>query len=395
MEVMHDFFPGCIVQIAFAENDMQIAVTDMRIDFYRNREGILAADMHNFFNGRRNAVYRHNNIVGQGNLAYKADRFLAVAAHCPDTVIRFQNFNSTCCFTQLVKLLHLHVQLILTECFYRNDNVNTVLIMRCALKFNIIGAGTHIGIIHIFHARRVQTGLHNLRHYIKSLERVVKNCQQVKAIRRHRLQLQSHLGDNTQSTFAAHYQLLHAIACAAFFQTAANLHDFAGRGNHLQAVNLITGNAIADSLAAAGVGCQIAADQAAFGAAGVTCVKIACFVGHLLNINGTHAGFGDNIHRFGIHLDNFIQALHEQYNTAADSNCAIGKAGTAAADSQRHIVLIAQLHNCGNFFGIGRTHNSLRHTETARIIFLVGFILLQLFRLGKYIGVTYYGAHIR
>ena len=65
MEVMHNFFPGCIIQIAFTENDMQITVTDMRVDFYRNREGILAADMHNFFNGRRNAVHRHNNIVGQ------------------------------------------------------------------------------------------------------------------------------------------------------------------------------------------------------------------------------------------------------------------------------------------------------------------------------------------
>ena len=182
---------------------MQIAVTDMRVDFYRNREGIFAADMHNFFDSRRNTVYRHNNIVGQGNLAYKADRFLAVAAHCPDTVIRFQNFNGTCCFTQLVELLHLHVQLILTEGFYRNDNVNTILIMRCALKFNIIGAGTHIGIIHIFHARRVQTGLHNLRHYIKRLELVIKDCQQVKAIRRQRLQLQRYLSNNTQSTLTA------------------------------------------------------------------------------------------------------------------------------------------------------------------------------------------------
>ena len=285
---------------------MQITVTDMRVDFYRNREGILAADMHNFFNGRRNAVYRHNNIIGQGNLADKADGFLAVAAHCPDTVISFQNFNSACCFAQLVELFHLHVQLILAEGFYSNDNVNTILIVRCALEFNIIGAGTHIGIIHIFHARRIQTGLHNLRHYVKSFERVVKYCQQVKAVRRHRLQLQGYLGDNTQSAFAAHYQLLHAIACAAFFQTAANLHDFAGRGNHLQAVNLITGNAIAYSLAAAGVGCQVAADQAAFGTAGVACIQIACFIGHLLNINGTHACFGDNIHRFGIHLDNFI-----------------------------------------------------------------------------------------
>ena len=177
----------------------------MRINFYRDWERILAADMHNLLNRRRNAVNRHNNVVCQRYLADEADGFLTVAAHRPDAVVCLQNIDCTGSLAQLVELLHLHIQLILAEGFHRDDNINAVLIVRRTLKLNIISAGTHIGVVHIFHARRIQSGLHNLRHHVESLERIVEHSQKVKAIRRHRLQLQGYLGDNAQRTLAAHH----------------------------------------------------------------------------------------------------------------------------------------------------------------------------------------------
>ena len=209
-------FPLLIGQIQLAQNYMQVAVTDMRVD--AQREGIFCHSFNNVLNHIAHFINRHNNVIRRAHLADKAHRFQTVAAHRPDTLISLQNINSTCCLADIAGLLHFHVQLIFIEGFYRNNNINTVFNMRCTGEFKIFRGCPHIRIIHIFDARRVDTRFHKLRHNTDCCHRVVENCQHIYFIRRQGLQLQCYLRNNAQRALAADNKLLHAVACAAFFQ---------------------------------------------------------------------------------------------------------------------------------------------------------------------------------
>ena len=307
---MHIFFPILIGHIAFAQHDVQIAITDMSINLYRNREGIFFTDVHNLFNSAGDFIHGHNHVVGQGNLTYEANGLLAVAAHSPDTVVGLQHIHSTCFLAQIAKLLHLGVQLFLGEGFHGDNYINTGFIMGSTLEFNIIRSCAHIGVIHVFDAGGVDACLIDFSNKGKCHMGVFKHSQHIKAIRRHGLQLQGNLRDDAQGTLAAHHELLHAVASGAFFQASAHFHDFALRSNHFQAINLITGYAIAHCLVATSISCQISTNHAGLSAAGIARIEEAGVIGHFLDIHGAHACFGNYIHALGIHFNNLVQAFH-------------------------------------------------------------------------------------
>ena len=194
---MHIFFPILIGHIAFAQHDVQIAITDMSINLYRNREGIFFTDVHNLFNSAGDFIHGHNHVVGQGNLTYEANGLLAVAAHSPDTVVGLQHIHSTCFLAQIAKLLHLGVQLLLSEGFHGDNYINTGFVMGRTLELDIIRSSTHIGIIHIFDTGGVKSCFIDLSNQAKCHMGVLKNSQHVKAIGRHGQKLQAHLSDNT------------------------------------------------------------------------------------------------------------------------------------------------------------------------------------------------------
>ena len=150
--------------------------------------------------------------------------------------------------------------------------------------------------------------------------------------------------------------------------------------------------------------------MAAFGAAGVTCVKKALFVGHFLNIDGAHTGLSNKVHALLIQLDDFVQALHEDdesahggdgaiHDAAAatphsygnhvlvaqlhnSSDCPIHDAATATAHGNRNQAFIAQLHHRRNFLSVGRSDYYIRQMKAALIRFFISFIFVQGFPIG-------------
>ena len=275
-----------------------------------DREGVFFADLHNELDRPGDLVDRHDHIVRQGDQTDQAHRFLTVAAHIPDTFVSFQHVDSTGFAAQFVQLLHFQVQLVFTEGLDRDDNINAVLIMGRALKFQIIGRAAHIRIVHIFHAGRIDAGLHDLRHYVQSLDRVIEHSQQIKAVRRDRLQFKRRFGNDAQSALTAHDQLFQTVTRRTFFQTGAQLHDLARRRYQLHCIHLIASHAVTHRLIAARIGGKVTADQTAFSAAGVARIQKTCFVGIFLDIDSAHTGLDFHIHTLGIQLKDLIQTFH-------------------------------------------------------------------------------------
>ena len=173
--------------------------------------------------------------------------------------------------------------------------------------------------------------------------------------------------------------MVEAVAGAAFFQAVAQLSDFTCRSNNLDRINLMTGSAVAYSLIAAGVGCNIAADHAAVRAAGVTGIQQACFVSLSLNIGGQRTSLNLHIHSIGIKLNNLVHAFHQQHNAAENRNRTAGYTGTGTARSYRYKIFIGDFHNSSHLFGAARCYNYLRQMMVMSVRLFVGFITLQSF----------------
>ena len=273
---------------------MQIAVADVGVN--AQGEGIFFHSSNNVLHGIAHLVHGHNHIISGAHEANQAHGFQAVTAHSPNAVIRLQHLNSTAFLADIIELLHLHIQLILGKGFDRENYVNAILHMGCTSKFQKLAGGTHIGIIHIFDASRSDACLGHLGHHAHGLHRISEDGQHIQSIGRQGLQLKRHLGNDAQGALTANNQLLHAVAGRAFFQGRAQIHNLALRSDNLHSIDLITGYTVAHGLIATGIGRKVATDLAAFGAAGVTSIEKACFVGHLLNIHSAHTSLGDEVH---------------------------------------------------------------------------------------------------
>ena len=226
------FFPIFVAQLAFAQYNVEVTVANVSVNFCRNGERILFVDFHNLLNGISNFIYGNNDVVGQGNKADKAYGFLAVTTHAPDAVVCFQNVYCASFFAQIVELFHFQIQLVFVVGFYGNDYINTIFVVRSCLEIQIICGATHVGIVHVFDTGRIHASFDKLGNNVNCILRFVEHSKHIKFIRSHGQQLQGCFGNNTQSSFATHYQLFHAVASGTFFQTGANFYDFASGSNH-------------------------------------------------------------------------------------------------------------------------------------------------------------------
>ena len=344
---------------------------------YTQREGIFGNSFDNKLNHITHLIDRNDNIVRRANLADKAYGFQTVTAHRPDTLIRLQHVDSACSLADIARLLHLHVQLILIEGFNRDDNINAILNMRRTGKLQIFRGRAHIGIIHIFYTRRLNTCFYQLRHHANSSHRIVENRQHINFIRRQRLQLQRYLRNNTQRTLTANNQLLHAIAGAALFQRRAKVDNIAIGRNNLHGINLIARYAVTHSLDTACIRRQVAADLAAVAARRIACIKQILGLRRSLNIQRAHTSLRHHVQAFLIQLDDFVQALHQKHHAALIGNRAVHDARTAAAHCQRNEVPVAQLHHTGDLLCIGRQHHNVRQMKAALVCLLIRLIAVQ------------------
>ena len=243
--------------------------------------------------------------------------------------------------------------------------------------------------VHEFHTGRLQSGLYQIRYQGYGLIQIVIYRGYVHFVRRQRQQLQGRLANNAQRAFRTHDQLFQAVPGAALFQTGTQGRNLSGRRYHFYGIHLVPGGAVAYRLVAAGVGCDVAADEAAFRAAGVARVQQTfCFGGHL-DIDGTRTGFGYSIHGVFVDFNNLIHFFHVQHDTAQYGNRAVGNAGACAAGRYRNHKLVGQFHDCRNFFRAVDPDHNFRQVHQAGIRLFVRFKTVQGFCIRFYICPAY------
>ena len=373
VEFFDVLFPFFVAHIHLAEDDVQVAVADMGVDL--DFKGIVLADVHDFFNGPGDFMYRNDDVVREEDLALEFDGRLAVTAHIPDAVVSFQDFGSARFFTDRADSVHLGVQFVFVERFDGDDDVNAVVVVRHVLVMAVVSAAADVGIVHVFDAGRVDAGFHQLRHHVQCLARVRVDGQDVEAVRRQGDELDCDFGDDAQRPFTADDELFQIVAGRAFLEDAAAFDDIPCRRDDFQAVDLVAGDAIADGAQAAGIGGQVAADEAAFGAGRVAGIHETDFFGGVLQVYRADTGFDGHVHAFFIQFDDLVETVHAEDQAAADRDGTVGQAGAAAADGNGEVVFIGQFDDVRDFLGIGRRYGCFREMEYGRIGFIVCLIL--------------------
>ena len=245
--------------------------------------------------------------------------------------------------------------------------------MRQAQIAVIAGAADEV-VVHKFDGRRIEAGFDQVRHQSRGFAQVGKDGQYVKAVRAQGDELQRRLRNDAQRAFRADDQLVEAEACRALFQRRAEVGDLAVRQDDFNGVYLMTGRAIAHSFVAAGVGSQVAADEAAVGAARVAGVQQAFRFSQILNVDRTHARFDNHVHVFFVDFQNAVHPFHQQDDAMVYRHGAAADAGAGASRRNGNVVFISDLDDFSHFFRIGRQHDDFRRAPIRRRQAFVRFI---------------------
>ena len=136
----------------------------------------------------------------------------------------------------------------------------------------------------------------------------------------------------------------------------------------------MTGRAVAHSFVAAGVGSQVAADEAAVGAARVAGVQQTFGLSQILNVNRTHTCFDNHVHTFFIDFQNAVHPFHQQDDAMIYRHGAAADAGAGASRRNGNVVLVGDLDDFGHFFRISRQHDDFRRAPIRRSQAFIRFI---------------------
>ena len=288
----------------------------------------------------------------------------------------YQHITSTIFGADVIHRAGLFIKIVLAGAFHLNDKIIALVtaLQRCT---EITLHGFDSDIIHIFYTGRHNTGHNQLVNCADGVLRRFKNCQQIHAVLRQRQQLHSNLRDDTQGTLAANNQLLQAIACSLLLQARSQLHNLAGRINHLHSIYLMTRSAVFNRTVTAGVCCHVAADKAGITAAGVTCIK-STLGRSSLQVGCTHPRLYNRVHSVSINLNNLIHLFERKHYTAINRHCTAGKTCACAAGHNREVIFIRQLHHSCYLLRIFRKNNSLRHMMISRVSYFIMGIYFHL-----------------
>ena len=131
-----------------------------------------------------------------------------------------------------------------------------------------------------------------------------------------RHQLQGNLGKYPKRPLASHHEAYHVVAGHVLNAFAAHANDLPRGRDHLQAYHVAPGHAVLDGLAAAGVFRDVAADVAGLEAHGVAGVEEAVALVHVCYILCNHARLEGDSHIFRVDLDDAVETVGHERNTA-------------------------------------------------------------------------------
>ena len=290
------------------------------------------------------------------------------------------------CFCQVCQLFNAvcHFVFVFANQSYQDGSIN---VAACILfgeqsLAGECGGGANDVSIHEFDGLRIQVCNTDLGNGCNAVLQVIEDQQSSDLLGGLGNHLQSHLSDNAQSAFGGYHQVGQRVAGGALGYGLADFHNAAVSQNNGQLQNVVTGGAVLNCTHAACVGSDVAANGRGLGA-GVGGIVEAVLVNVSCQILQQNAGLQSNSHVGQVVGQNLVHASSGQNQTAVDGNGCTGQRGAGAANGYGNQIVVADLHDLGNFFGGFYFYNSFGCELAVDGHFVVGVLFLYSFTILK------------
>ena len=244
------------------------------------------------------------------------------------------------------------------------------------------GGGANDVSIHEFDGLRIQVCNTDLGNGCNAILQVFEDQQSGNLLGGLGNHLQSHLSDNAQSTFGGYHQVSQRVAGGALGYGLADFHYAAVSQNNGQLQNVVTGRAVLNCAHAACVGSDVAANGRGLGA-GVGGIVEAVLVYVSCQVLQQNAGLQSNSHVGQVVGQDLVHASSAQNQTAVDGNGCTGQRSAGTANGYGDQIVVADLHDLGNFFSSFYFNNSFGCELAVDGHFVVGVFFLYSFTVLK------------
>ena len=284
--------------------DMDIAVADVGRD--RRCDVVLLFDFRQFRHEVGNLVYGYDDIFCQEDEAVIAGRFAVAITGIPDAFVGNQRFGGMIVLTDFIGRGNAVIEVILIIGINGDDDVIAVFFGVRQIHFQE-PFGTLDGVgIEEFDCRRLHARFLQLVRYGQGVVDIFENADQVEMEGGDGTQFQTDFRDDAESSFTSADEFFQGIAGRVLLEPFTYAGNFTGRCDDFQPVYLVTGRAVFDDAAAAGIGGDVATDFTGRFGAGIAGIIEASFFGCSLYGRRDGAGFGNHVQGIFIDFDDFI-----------------------------------------------------------------------------------------
>ena len=229
-----------------------------------------------------------------------------------------------------------------------------------------IGLGALHGIpVHHFHAAGNDAGGNDGRDAVGSPCFGGKAQQHGPRRRRLAQQAYRHLGDDAQQAFRAGHQA-HQVVAAGIEMLAPQPHDLAGHQHHLDAQQVVGGEAVFQAVHAAGILRDIAADRAGDLRTGIRCVVEALVLDRLGDAEVGDARLHTGAAIGVVDLEHAVELAQPQQDRIAHRHGAAGQRRAGAAGHHLDLVVLAVAQNGGDLRDRVGQDDDQRHLPIGR-----------------------------
>ena len=200
-------------------------------------------------------------------------------------------------------------------------------------------------IIKDFQGSRDNLCRNNARHCLACIINGIKHGNHALGGLRSWQQLQKSLGDNAQGSLRAGKELGHVVAGHVLYILAAGVDNIAIGQDNFQSLHIVLGDAVLQAPQAAGIFRNSASQACRLYRARIRRINQAILSNMVIDVlhNDTYLHLGNQI--FQIHIDNLVEAEHQQHNTALQRSSTGRQIGTGATRIHRNLMGISILHN--------------------------------------------------
>ena len=232
-------------------------------------------------------------------------------------------------------------------------------------------------VIHIFKACRINPGFKDLIGQGKGFFIRLEYTDHIETVWRQGTQLDRNFRNDAERSLGTSKKLFQSKASRAFLQPCPNINDISCRRHHFEGIDLVARRPVLDSLVAACIVCNIAADLAGRCRRGISCIEQAMFFSFFLQLGAIDARLYDRVHGICIQFQDLVHPFQFYNHAMVDRNGATGHAGTCSPRRNGDKVLVGKFDNGCNFLCRTRENDDFWLFEKMRIAFLVGLVLIQ------------------